>query len=58
MEFLDGGRFVSSFLLFFLVIINGEPKSWSKVSRGLRQGYPSLPLLFTLVFDLLNRMIR
>lgn len=40
----------------FSVIVNGKPGNSFSASRGLRQGDPLSPFLFTLVVDVLGRI--
>nr|GEV70328.1 hypothetical protein [Tanacetum cinerariifolium] len=42
----------------FSVCVNGESKGFFKARRGLRQGDPTSPYLFTLVMEVLNLMVK
>ncbi|RVW63731.1 LINE-1 retrotransposable element ORF2 protein [Vitis vinifera] len=41
----------------FAILVNGNAKGWVKAFRGPRQGDPLSPFLFTIVVDVLSRLI-
>jgi hypothetical protein len=42
----------------YVVPINGEPYEFFQRGKGLRQGYPLLPLLFILVMEGLSILLK
>jgi hypothetical protein len=40
------------------ILLNGTPSPWINIKRGLRQGDPLSPLLFLLVVDVLQQIIK
>lgn len=45
------------FMTNFAILVNKNAKGWVKGIRGLRQGDPPYPFLFTIVVDVLCRML-
>ena len=44
-------------LVTFAILVNGNAKGWVKTSRGIRLGDPLSLFLFTIVVDVLSRMM-
>lgn len=44
-------------LVTFAILVNKNAKGWVKASRGLKQGELLSPFLFTIVANVLSRMI-
>jgi hypothetical protein len=42
----------------FSILVNGSPKYFFKGYRGLSQGFPLSPLLFILVVECLNKLLK
>ena len=41
----------------YAILVNGNAKGWVKASKSLRQGNRLSPFLFTIVADVLSRML-
>ena len=44
-------------LASFVVLVNETTKGWVKASRSLRQRDPLSPFLFTIITDVLSRLL-